>query len=191
MNKTFFFIFVLQLLCRLYLHGLRRCAHCPYCRSASILGHGADRVYEGKGNAKTHTIYFLFCAPFRLALCGEVFVQFHIIFCRLDSFFCLCSFIFVLNQLKSHYYEKILIIALVAFYAVAVGFSAVYEVRASQSFVGSGGFDGPDPPGFDILTMPCPNCGVSGKLVKTNYDNKPGEYYTCLNCMFLFQVIRD
>lgn len=87
--------------------------------------------------------------------------------------------------------KKILIIALVAFYAVAVGFSAVYEVRASQSFVGAGGFDGPDPPGFDILTMPCPNCGVSGKLVKTNYDNKPGEYYTCLNCMFLFQVIRD
>lgn len=87
--------------------------------------------------------------------------------------------------------KRILIIALVAFYAVAVGFSAVYEVRASQSFVGAGGFDGPDPPGFDILMMPCPNCGVSGKLVKTNYDNKPGEYYTCLNCMFLFQVIRD
>lgn len=53
-----------------------------------------------------------------------------------------------------------------AFYAVAVGFSAVYEVRASQSFVGAGGFDGPDPPGFDILMMPCPFCGVPGKLVK-------------------------
>ena len=62
---------------------------------------------------------------------------------------------------------------MVAFYAVAVGFFAVYEVRALQSFVGAGGFDGPDPPGFDILTMPCPFCGVPGKLVKID-DYKGG-----------------
>lgn len=103
--------------------------------------------------------------------------------------FCLCSFIFVLNQLKSHYYEKILIIALVAFYAVAVGFSAVYEVRALQSFVGAGGFDGPDPPGFDILTMPCPFCGVPGKLVKIDdYKGEPGNYYFCFNCKMVMQI---
>lgn len=87
--------------------------------------------------------------------------------------------------------KKILTIALVVSYALAVGFSAVSEVRASQFFAGSGGFDGPDPPSFDILMMPCPNCGVSGKLVKTNYNNQPGEYYTCLNCLFVFQVIRN
>lgn len=85
--------------------------------------------------------------------------------------------------------KKILIIALVAFYAVAVGFSAVYEVRASQSFVGAGGFDGPDPPGFDILTMPCPFCGVPGKLVKIDdYKGEPGNYYFCFNCKMVMQI---
>ena len=134
---------------------------------------------------------FYFALRFALRYAGRCLCNFILFFAASIRFFCLCSFIFVLNQLKSHYYEKILIIALVAFYAVAVGFFAVYEVRALQSFVGAGGFDGPDTPGFDILMMPCPFCGVPGKLVKTNYDNKPGEYYTCLNCMFLFQVIRD
>lgn len=76
-----------------------------------------------------------------------------------------------------------------AFYAVAVGFFAVYEVRALQSFVGSGGFDGPDPPGFDILMMPCPFCGVPGKLVKIDdYKGEPGNYYFCFNCKMVMQI---
>lgn len=78
---------------------------------------------------------------------------------------------------------------MVAFYAVAVGFFAVYEVRALQSFVGAGGFDGPDPPGFDILTMPCPFCGVPGKLVKIDdYKGEPGNYYFCFNCKMVMQI---
>lgn len=85
--------------------------------------------------------------------------------------------------------KKILTIALVVSYALAVGFSAVSEVRASQFFAGSGSSDGPDHPSFDILTMPCPFCGVTGKMVKIDdYKGLPGNYYYCINCKTIMQI---